>query len=191
MKFRFATPADSSALLTIYGQYLDTPITFECVLPSEAEFAARIADISAEYPYLVCEDSGRIIGYSYAHRLFERAAYQWDAELSIYLDKGDLSRGLGTRMYKMLMEILTLQGVKTVYGIVTVPNEKSEKLHETLGFRRLGTLQNTGYKAGWHDVTWFEKPLAAYDGGPEPMMPIGSVPREALEAVLRKYEVAS
>lgn len=191
MKFRFATPADSRALLTIYSQYMDTPITFECVLPSEAEFAGRIADFSAEYPYLVCEDGGRIIGYSYAHRLFERAAYQWDAELSVYLDKCAMSHGLGTRMYKILMEILTLQGVKTVYGIVTVPNEKSEKLHEGLGFRRLGTLQNTGYKAGWHDVAWFEKPLAAYGGGPKPITPIGSVPKKALEAILRKYEAES
>ncbi len=43
--FRFAAPADSAALLKIYGEYLDTPITFECALPSEAEFAGRIAAV--------------------------------------------------------------------------------------------------------------------------------------------------
>ena len=75
--FRFAAPADSAALLKIYGEYLDTPITFECALPSEAEFAGRIAAVGREYPYLVCLEKGRIVGYAYAHRQAERAAYQW------------------------------------------------------------------------------------------------------------------
>lgn len=78
--FRFAAPADSAALLKIYGEYLDTPITFECALPSEAEFAGRIAAVGREYPYLVCLEKGRIVGYAYAHRQAERAAYQWNAE---------------------------------------------------------------------------------------------------------------
>ena len=138
--FRFAAPADSAALLKIYGEYLDTPITFECALPSEAEFAGRIAAVGREYPYLVCLEKGRIVGYAYAHRQAERAAYQWNAELSVYLDRSCTSRGLGRRLYGALIDILRLQGIRTVYGCVTVPNEKSEGLHQALGFRRLGTL---------------------------------------------------
>lgn len=91
--FRFAAPADSAALLKIYGEYLDTPITFECALPSEAEFAGRIAAVGREYPYLVCLEKGRIVGYAYAHRQAGRAAYQWNAELSVYLDRSCTSRG--------------------------------------------------------------------------------------------------
>ena len=159
--FRFAAPADSAALLKIYGEYLDTPITFECALPSEAEFAGRIAAVGREYPYLVCLEKGRIVGYAYAHRQAERAAYQWNAELSVYLDRSCTSRGLGRRLYGALIDILRLQGIRTVYGCVTVPNEKSEGLHQALGFRRLGTYRSTGYKCGaWRDVAWFEKPIA-------------------------------
>ena len=96
MIIRFAEETDSRELLRIYGQYMDTPITFEYVLPSEEEFAGRIRSIRREgYPYLVCEEDGRAVGYAYAHRAFERAAYQWDAELSIYLDKGHTAAGLG------------------------------------------------------------------------------------------------
>lgn len=76
MTLRFATVEDSPALLDIYRQYIDTPITYECVLPSEQEFAGRIAQIAAEYPYLVYEEGGRIAGYAYAHRQMEREAYQ-------------------------------------------------------------------------------------------------------------------
>ena len=83
--FRFAAPADSAALLKIYGEYLDTPITFECALPSEAEFAGRIAPSAGSIPISYAWRRGGIVGYAYAHRQAERAAYQWNAELSVYL----------------------------------------------------------------------------------------------------------
>ena len=58
MQLRFAVPSDAGALLRIYDEYINTSITFEYALPGEAEFAARIADISAEYPYLALFDGG-------------------------------------------------------------------------------------------------------------------------------------
>lgn len=58
MKMRFAKETDSSALLKIYSQYIDTPITFECDLPTEKEFANRIKNIISMYPYVVCENEG-------------------------------------------------------------------------------------------------------------------------------------
>ena len=106
MEIRFARETDSRQLLEIYRQYIDTTVTFEYVLPTEEEFAGRIREIGGEYPYLVCEEGGRAVGYAYAHKPFERAAYQWDAELSIYLDREYRGDGLGRRLYGMLMEIL-------------------------------------------------------------------------------------
>lgn len=145
MKLRFAVPEDAKALLRIYAQYIDTNITFEYVLPSEEEFVERICSFSQVYPYLVCEENGRIVGYAYAHRLQERAAYQWNAELSIYIDRDARSRGLGRRMYTALTALLRLQGVKTAYAIITQPNERSERLHEAMGFARIGVMHSTGY----------------------------------------------
>lgn len=189
MIFRFATVQDSAALLDIYAQYIETPITFECALPTEQAFADRICGIIGAYPYLVCEDeAGRIWGYAYAHRQMERAAYQWNAELSIYLDRTHTSQGLGRKLYLALMDLLSLQGVKTVYGGVTIPNEKSEHLHTSLGFRHLGTYHNTGYKCGrWHDVAWFEKALSSYESAPRPIIGIQAVSKAQKDAVLRKY----
>ena len=185
MQLHFATAADAPALLAIYRQYLDTPITFECAVPTEEEFAARVRDISGVYPYLVCEDGGEVIGYAYAHRQAERAAYQWNAELSVYLDRDHTGRGLGKRLYAALMELLRLQGVRTVYALVTVPNEKSEALHRAMGFRHMGTQRSTGYKDGaWRDVAWFEKAIGSYVDAPEPLGSIHDVPPEAAAGVL-------
>lgn len=184
MKIRFATLADTSALLRIYEQYIDTPITFECSLPTKMEFSERIASTASFYPYLVCQEGDQMIGYAYAHRQMAREAYQWNAELSIYLDRAVHSRGLGTRLYRTLMDLLALQGIKTVYGCVTIPNEKSEQLHLGLGFQRLGTYHNTGYKRGqWLDVSWFEKGIAPYDI-PMPIIPLSQVPSQDIQAIL-------
>lgn len=182
MTIRFATPADSAALRGLYALYIDTPITFECDLPSEREFARRVEEVSRDYPYLVCEEQGRVIGYAYAHRAQAREAYQWNAELSIYLDPARTGRGSGTALYRALIALLRGQGVRTVYGVVTAPNPASEGLHRSLGFRHVGTWKNAGYKAGaWRDVAWFEKAIAPFAPDPAPFVPLSRVPREERE----------
>ena len=187
-EIRFAAAADAAALLGIYGQYIDTPITFECALPSEEAFRRRVAEYGAACPYLVWEEDGRILGYAYAHRLGERAAYQWSAELSIYLGRDSTGRGLGRRLYGALMELLRLQGVRTVYGCVTLPNAGSEGLHAAMGFRLTGTWHRAGFKCGaWRDVGWFEKTIALYDPSPAPVRPIGEVPAAAAAEILERY----
>lgn len=188
MNFRFAKPEDATALLNIYAQYIDTSITFEYDLPTEAIFSGRIAHISQDYPYLVCEEKGKIIGYAYAHRHMERAAYQWNAELSVYLDQARTSKGLGKTFYLLLIEILKLQNIKTVYGCVTLPNIRSESLHNSLGFHVVGTYHNAGFKAGeWHDVIWFEKSIAPYHLTPQPLISIRAIPPEQLQAILMAH----
>lgn len=186
---RLAVPADAGALLAIYAQYIDTSVTFEYALPTEAEFRARIEDFSALYPYLVWEEGGgKPLGYAYAHRYAERAAYQWSAELSVYLDREAGGRGLGTRLYSALIELLKLQGVRTVYGLVTQPNEKSDRLHTAMGFTVAGVTHRVGYKAGrWRGVTLYEKPIAPYDDAPAPLKSIRDVDGEAVARILLKY----
>ncbi|MBS1369689.1 MAG: N-acetyltransferase [Lentisphaeria bacterium] len=168
MDIRIAAPGDGAGALAVYAQYIGTPVTFECGLPSEEEFARRIRTTLERYPYLVCTDeAGRVRGYAYAHQMRERRAYQWGAELSVYLDAGVTARGLGRRLYAVLTGLLRLQGVRTVYGCVTTPNPRSERLHERMGFRRIGVFRNAGFKGGaWHDVTWFEKEIAPCDAPP-------------------------
>lgn len=187
VQFRLVQYHDVPAILHIYEPYvLETSITFEFTPPSLEEFLSRVRTISAEYPYLVCLDKGRIVGYAYAHRHMERAAYQWNAELSIYLEQGYHGRGIGRKLYSALIEILRLQNIRNVYGCVTSPNEKSERLHEALGFTKLGVFHNAGYKCGkWHDVSWYEKAISPYGLNPEPWISIQNVDKEKILEILK------
>ena len=185
---RLASPQDAPVLVGIYGQYIHTPITFEYELPSPQEFQDRITHILEGYPYLVWEENGVPVGYAYAHRFKERAAYQWGAELSVYLAQGYTSHGVGRKLYGALMELLAIQGVRTVYGIVTVPNEKSEGLHHSMGFQDAGICHNIGYVAGgWRDVQTFEKFISPFDSEPVPITPFPQLDRNVVEAVLNKW----
>ena len=190
MKIRFATLQDTDALLKIYKQYIDTSITFEYVLPSHEEFSNRISTIQKDgFPYIVAEDKGKIIGYAYAHPPFERVAYAWCCELSIYLAKDARAKGLGSRMYLLLMEILRLQGTKTVYGVVTGENKDSIEFHLNLGFSILGTFHKTGFKNHtWLDVVWFEKALAPYNDNPSPIIPVQSIPSQTITHLIEQSE---
>lgn len=188
MALRLATARDAADLVGIYGQYIHTPITFEYELPSPQEFQSRITHTLEGYPYLVWEENGAPVGYAYAHRFKERAAYQWGAELSVYVAQGHTSQGVGRRMYGALMELLALQGVRTVYGVVTVPNAKSEGLHHSMGFQDAGICHNTGYDSGaWRDVQTFEKFIGSFDGEPVPITPFPLLPQEQVEAILARW----
>lgn len=185
---RLARQADVDDLLAIYAPYLSTTVTFEYVLPSREEFSRRIADVQARFPYLVLEEDGQPVGYAYAHPLGQRAAYQWSGELSIYLSPAAAGKGGGRSLYLALMELLRLQGMRTVYGVVTHPNPASEAFHAAMGFRLLGTQHNSGYKNGrWLDVAWYEKPLSDYPDAPPVPVPLDQLPRETVEEVLAKY----
>lgn len=173
IQFRVATPADAAAIQAIYAPYVaDTSITFEYAVPPVAEMAMRIAAISTRYPYLVAEHDGLVIGYAYGAEHRTRPAYQWNAELSVYFARDRVGLGVGATLYKALIELLRRQNFRNVYGAITSPNPRSERLHERLGFTRLGVFRDCGFKLDrWYDVVWYEKHLGDPAEPPLPVIP--------------------
>ena len=191
-KIRLATLADTEALLKLYAPFiLETNISFEYEVPTVEEYRARIAAISAVYPYLVYEEEGHILGYAYAHRYLERVAYSWDVEVSIYLAPAGQGRGLGKQLYRALEQLLALQQVKNLYACITGDNDHSIGLHQSLGYRLVGTFPKAGFKRGrWLDVVWLEKSLEAKLGAPQPLIPFVQLSQLQVEAVLEQVNKA-
>jgi L-amino acid N-acyltransferase YncA len=165
---RPAVPADASAILAVYAPYItDTVITFETEVPTLGAFTKRVEEILRQYPYLVCEIDGEIVGYAYASRHRERAAYRYSVDVSIYVKSGMHRRGIGSALYTRLLEELQRFPYYTAYACITLPNESSVALHKSFGFQEAGIFHKDGYKAGkWLDVLWMEKPLKQYDVPP-------------------------
>ena len=167
-KIRLATEADSGSILEIYAPFItDTVITFEYEVPTVTEFGKRITNIQKKYPWLICEVNGSVVGYAYASKFSERAAYDWSVDFSIYIKHLYHGKKIGKALYFALFELLKLQGYYNAYAGVTLPNIKSESIHQSFGFKPVGVYQNVGYKFGnWHDVKWFELKIQDYSKSP-------------------------
>lgn len=167
---RLASPLDAGHMLEVYAPYIrGTAITFENEVPSVEEFARRVAEVLERFPWLACEEDGRVIGYAYARPHRARHAYQWSAETSIYVAEGRRRGGMGSALYGALLGILRVQGLFNAYAGITLPNEESTGFHERFGFRRVGTYRSVGYKQrAWRDVSWWHLRLAELPGEPSP-----------------------
>jgi phosphinothricin acetyltransferase len=166
---RFATEKDLSAMLEIYRPYVEnTTYSFEYEVPSMADFTRRFRDHVAQFPWLVWEEEGTVLGYAYAGAPWERAAYRWCAEVSIYLHPSVHGRGIGRQLYALLEEILTRQGYRVCYALITTENRGSVAFHEKLGYTYHSTFENCGYKMGrWLGVIWLQKWLNPLDNPDE------------------------
>ena len=180
---RFAEPErDAAAILRIYAPYIvETAVTFETEIPSEPEFEERMRGIVNQFPYLVVEIDGKIVGYAYAHRQAERAAYAWNAELSIYLAEEWPGHGLGKPLYALLIDLLAMQGYINLYADITGSNAASIAMHAAMGFEQIGRHVKTGYKFGqWHDTVWLCRRLR--EGAPGALCGVKELDGQAVRA---------
>lgn len=175
---RIATEADIPAMLEIYRPYVEnTTYSFEYDVPCTRTFTQRFYDHVRQFPWLVWEEDGAVLGYAYAGAPWERAAYRWNAEVSIYLAPQIHGKGIGRALYERLEAILKRQGYRMVYAIITEENRDSIAFHAALGYRTLATFSNAGYKHGrWLGVTWMEKEL-------HPEWNPGSFPKKWMECI--------
>ena len=158
---RIATEADVPAMLAIYAPYiLTTTYTFEYDVPSEEEFLQRFRGITLQFPWLVWEEDGQLLGYAYASPPYTRAAYAWCAEPSVYLAPQAQGRGVGARLYAALERILYIQGYQLLYALITEENAPSRRFHEKCGYILRAEFPRCGYKfQRWLGLVWMEKRL--------------------------------
>ena len=168
---RMAEVADAAAIAAIYRPYVTDAVTsFEIDPPGAAEMARRIEAVLALAPWLVAlDDAGGPIGYAYASRHAERAAYQWSVDVTVYVREGHQRRGVGRALYGALFPLLRLQGFYVAHAGVTLPNAASVGLHESFGFLPVGVYPAVGWKFGaWRDVGWWQLPLQERPETPAP-----------------------
>ncbi|SDM06091.1 phosphinothricin acetyltransferase [Halogranum gelatinilyticum] len=169
-EIRLATRDDAEAIAEIYRPYVEeTAITFELEPPTAEEIRERIEKKLVDYPWLVCEHEGRVVGYAYAGAVRTREAYQWSVESSVYVAESAHRNGVARGLYESLFALLDLQGYLNVYAVVTLPNPGSVALHEAFGFEHDARFEKMGYKSGaWHDVGWWSLSLGEHPEAPSP-----------------------
>ena len=187
---RLATPADAADCAAIYGPYVSSSaISFELVPPTTDEMASRIVKVMAHWPWVVVELDGIVRAYAYATRHRERPAYDWTTETTVYVHPEFRARGLGRIAMRSLIAVLRLQGFHLLVAGITAPNPGSVRLHESLGFERIGEFEAIGWKFdSWHGVEFWALELDAREHVPDRVTPIGELAGTAeLDVALRGH----
>ncbi|MGN6816036.1 MAG: arsinothricin resistance N-acetyltransferase ArsN1 family B [Solirubrobacterales bacterium] len=173
---RDADPAhDATACAAIYAPHVEgSAVSFEEQAPNAEQLATRIERAVATHAWLVAEREGRVVGYAYATDYNQRPAYRWSTSVSVYVADGERGVGVGRALYEALFERLRERGFRMACAGITLPNEASVALHESLGFEQVGLNRHIGWKHGaWRDVGWWQLELtpAGASPPPEPLPP--------------------
>jgi len=160
---------DVAAVTAIYAHHvLHGTGTFETEPPTEADMAARRADVLGKgLPYLVAEDeAGELLGFAYCNWFKPRPAYRYSAEDSIYLAEAARGKGVGTQLLTALADAAQAAGVRKLIAVIgDSANAGSVGVHRKLGFSHVGVLKDCGWKFGqWRDVVLMDKVLGEGSG---------------------------
>jgi phosphinothricin acetyltransferase len=159
---RGATPEDGAAVAAIYNYYIrETVVTFETEPVEDSVMTGRIAEALADgLPYLVAMHDGKVAGFAYASKWKGRCAYRYSVESTVYLDPGCTGGGIGTQLYRALIDEIRALNMHAVIGGISLPNDASVALHEKLGFKKVGQFSEVGFKFDrWVDVGYWQLTL--------------------------------
>ena len=159
---------DIPVCLDWYNYYIEnTTVTFEEAPLTGKEFLSRVKRITKQYPWLMLEENGKPVGYAYLDHFNARNAYRYTADVTVYLDPKETGKGYGRTLMVALEEAAKRQNIHKLVSLVTEGNLPSEKLHESLGYRKAVGLEHAGYKFGrWLGVSWYEKDLLPFEDKP-------------------------
>ncbi len=167
---RRATQADAPAIAALYNHYIrQTVVTFEEEAVTDTEMGRRIEGVLQAHDWLVLIRDGAVAGYAYASRFHQRVAYRFTTESTIYLAPAHTGRGLGPLLYKKLIERTFELGYRQLIGAISLPNDASVRLHESLGFVKVAHYPRIGKKFGrWIDVGAWQLEHAGFDDARDP-----------------------
>ena len=162
-KIRHCGPGDYVQVVDIYNHYIATShATFDESAYTVGARAPWFAQFSETGPYqlLVARRNHQVAGFCCSTRFKNRSAYDVSVETSAYIAPNYLGQGIGRGLYKKLFERLENGALHGAYAGIALPNDASIRLHESLGFRKVGVYSEVGRKFDrFWDVAWYEKRL--------------------------------
>jgi L-amino acid N-acyltransferase len=145
-------------MLDIYNHaVVNTTATFDLTPRSPEEQADWFREHTPPHPAIVWEEGGRVLGWASLSAYASRCAYRFAGEASVYVAPDARRAGIGEQLLRELIRLGAENGLHTLVGQVTEENVASCHLAEKVGFRRVGALQEVGYKFDrWLNVVIYQ-----------------------------------
>lgn len=106
------------------------------------------------------DDSGKLMGFGSYGQFRIRPAYKYTIENSLYVHRDYRGRGLGKILLAEIIEHAKRQQFHCIIGVIDAENTVSIGLHESFGFKNVGTFKEVGFKFGkWLDAAFMQLTL--------------------------------
>ena len=141
---------------------LTSPATFDLKPETLGRRRKWFSEHGGPYPLIVAERQVRVLGYASLSRFRDKPGYSKSAEDSVYVHRDFQGKGVGGLLMKEILARAVMLGFHTIIAGIVPPNEASVRLHEGLGFVRVGDFKEVGFKfSRWQDVTFYQLFLPA------------------------------
>jgi len=118
--------------------------------------------ISNKLPYLVALVEEKVVGIAYLNKFREKSGYRFAFENTIYIHNDYIKQGIGSKLLKALINLSKKnKNIKLIVAVIgSIDSEGSLKIHQKLGFKKIGTLKKIGFKNNkWIDSIFLQKNL--------------------------------
>ncbi|MCU0847733.1 MAG: N-acetyltransferase family protein [Spirochaetes bacterium] len=158
IRTRNAVKEDLASINDIYNYYVDnSTCTWQTNPEKMEERQAWFDEHTEEYPVIVAESNGKIVGWASISKFKGRDAYKPTVENSIYIRHDSLFRGTGAVLLKELIELAKGAGYHSMIAGISADQKASIVLHEKHGFTKAAHLKEAGYKFNkWLDVVYYQ-----------------------------------
>ena len=102
--------------------------------------------INKNFPVIVAELDGIVVGFGMYSEFRFREAYQFTVEHSVYVSEDFQGNGVGKQLLQELINLARKQKIHTMIGVIDSENQGSVVFHEKFGFKTLGIIKESGYK---------------------------------------------
>lgn len=149
INIRFAHENDVESITEIYNEaIINTTATFDTEPLSVSNRLQWFKNRGKDFPVIVAEKSGSVVGFTALNRWSERKAYDISAELSVYVNPNFQRCGVGRALNSYILDFAEQTSLYTIILRITSENEASLRLARSAGFTEIGILRSCGIKFG-------------------------------------------
>ncbi|NDP28773.1 MAG: N-acetyltransferase [Flavobacterium sp.] len=102
--------------------------------------------ISKNFPVIVAELNGNVVGFGMYSEFRFREAYKFTVEHSVYVNQELNGKGIGKLLLQNLIELARKQKLHTMIAVIDSENQSSVEFHEKFGFKTVGIIKESGFK---------------------------------------------
>lgn len=150
----------AGAILEVFNEAILTSTALYDYKPRPPESMAAWFDTKRKggFPVIGIEGGdGALLAFGSYGTFRAWPAYKYTVEHSVYVHRDHRGRGLGRTVMLELISAARRNDLHAMVGGIDATNAGSIALHEQLGFRRVGTLPQVGFKFGrWLDLALYQ-----------------------------------